>query len=69
MAYYDGLSQREIAADLGTPLGTVKSLSRRALMKLERALRTPDARRAAGGEHRSYSSRPRATSGTSFAHS
>ncbi len=38
MAYYDGLSQREIAAGLGTPLGTVKSLSRRALMTLERAL-------------------------------
>jgi RNA polymerase sigma-70 factor (ECF subfamily) len=34
MAYYEGLSQREIAVDLGTPLGTVKSLSRRALMTL-----------------------------------
>jgi RNA polymerase sigma-70 factor (ECF subfamily) len=55
MAYYVGLSQREIATDLGMPLGTVKSLSRRALMTLERALDTsePDARRAADGEHRS----------------
>jgi RNA polymerase sigma-70 factor (ECF subfamily) len=71
MAYYDGLSQREIAADLGTPLGTVKSLSRRALQKLERALRSPesDLRRAAGRGHRSYASKPRATSWTSFAHS
>lgn len=71
MAYYDGLSQREIAADLGTPLGSVKSLSRRAMQKLERALRTPesDLRHAAGREHRSYASKPRATRWTSFAHS
>jgi RNA polymerase sigma factor (sigma-70 family) len=38
MAYYRGLSQRDIAADLDTPLGTVKSRSRRALMMLGRAL-------------------------------
>lgn len=69
MAYYEGLSQREIAADLGTPLGTVKSLSRRALQKLERALGPPesDLRHAAGREHRSYASKPRATRWTSFA--
>jgi RNA polymerase sigma-70 factor (ECF subfamily) len=38
MAYYKGLSQREIAADLDTPLGTVKTLSRRALLTLRRAI-------------------------------
>ena len=38
LAYYKGLSQAEIAADLDTPLGTVKSRSRRALMTLKRAL-------------------------------
>ena len=38
MAYFKGLSQAEIAADLDTPLGTVKSRSRRALMTLKRAL-------------------------------
>ncbi|HXZ85242.1 MAG TPA: sigma-70 family RNA polymerase sigma factor, partial [Myxococcota bacterium] len=38
LAYFDGLSQREIASDLDAPLGTVKSLSRRALSKLGRGL-------------------------------
>jgi RNA polymerase sigma-70 factor (ECF subfamily) len=38
LAYYQGLSQAEIAADLDTPLGTVKSRSRRALMALKRTL-------------------------------
>jgi RNA polymerase sigma-70 factor, ECF subfamily len=38
LAYYKGFSQREIAADLDTPLGTVKSRSRRALMALGHAL-------------------------------
>jgi RNA polymerase sigma-70 factor (ECF subfamily) len=40
MAYYQGLSQSEIAADLDTPLGTVKTVSRRALATLNQALTT-----------------------------
>lgn len=38
MAYDRGLSQREIAGELETPLGTVKCRSRRALLALGRAL-------------------------------
>ena len=37
-AYYEGLSQSEIAQRDGLPLGTVKSRSRQALKKLRRAL-------------------------------
>jgi RNA polymerase sigma-70 factor (ECF subfamily) len=38
MAYYRGLSQAEIAADLAASLGTVKSWARRGLQSLRQAL-------------------------------
>lgn len=44
IAYFGGLSQQEIAADLGVPLGTVKGRMRLALNKL---------RASFGGEDRS----------------
>jgi RNA polymerase sigma-70 factor, ECF subfamily len=43
MAYYDGLSQSEIAAQLDIPLGTVKARARRGLLKLRQTL-TPSIR-------------------------
>jgi RNA polymerase sigma-70 factor (ECF subfamily) len=38
MAYYDGLSQSEIAAQLNIPLGTVKTWSRQGLLNLRKNL-------------------------------
>lgn len=38
MAYYDGLSQSEIAQQLQVPLGTVKARARRGLLKLRQTL-------------------------------
>jgi RNA polymerase sigma-70 factor (ECF subfamily) len=38
LAYYDGMSQTEIAAKLGQPLGTVKALMRRGLQVIKDSL-------------------------------
>jgi RNA polymerase sigma-70 factor (ECF subfamily) len=38
MAYYDGLSQADIAKQLEIPLGTVKARARRGLLKLRQTL-------------------------------
>ena len=39
MAYFDGLSQSEIAKALDTPLGTVKSWARNGLIQLRKSLK------------------------------
>lgn len=41
LSYYDGLSQSEIAERLHLPLGTVKSLARRGLLKLRQTFVNP----------------------------
>jgi len=41
MAYFQGMSQAEIAAATRTPLGTVKTRTRQALLKLREALAEP----------------------------
>ena len=38
LAYYEGLSQSEIAKQLSIPLGTVKTTTRRSLLKLRQSL-------------------------------
>ena len=39
LAYFGGLSQSDIAAELKTPLGTVKSWTRKGLLVLRESLR------------------------------
>lgn len=46
LAYFEGLSQREISLRTGVPLGTVKSRTTAALKRFRDALATPEPRRA-----------------------
>jgi RNA polymerase sigma-70 factor, ECF subfamily len=49
LAYFDGLSQREISQRTGVPLGTIKSRTTAALKRLHRSLVNPAAEEAQSG--------------------
>ena len=49
LAYFEGLSQREISRRTGIPLGTIKSRTTAALKRLHRSLLNPAAEEAHRG--------------------
>jgi RNA polymerase sigma-70 factor (ECF subfamily) len=49
LAYFEGLSQREISQRTGIPLGTIKSRTTVALKRLRRSLVNPAAEEAQRG--------------------
>jgi RNA polymerase sigma-70 factor, ECF subfamily len=49
LAYFEGLSQREISRRTGVPLGTIKSRTTAALKRLHRSLVDPEAEEAQRG--------------------
>jgi RNA polymerase sigma-70 factor, ECF subfamily len=49
LAYFEGLSQREISLRTGVPLGTIKSRTTAALKRLHRSLANPTAEEARRG--------------------
>jgi RNA polymerase sigma-70 factor (ECF subfamily) len=49
LAYFEGLSQREISRRTGVPLGTIKSRTTAALKRLHRSLVNPEAEEAQRG--------------------
>jgi RNA polymerase sigma-70 factor (ECF subfamily) len=49
LAYFEGLSQREISQRTGVPMGTIKSRTTAALKRLHRSLVNPAAEEAQRG--------------------